>query len=628
MKKKTSDTGKMFTDKVQNTIQYKNQKKTNIGLSAALHLRSDSDKVLERTLYWAPPIPAWQPLKKSLNSSLRMACVLEERLYQGLRFEGDLLLLTPQNWQQVLKYGRPDFLLMESIWETTTNHWHMGQCPNAPGREELLKMVSLAKKFSIPTVFWITKGHEYHEHYKDFARNFDFVFCADPKEAEMLQVEGVQAKELLPCVQPAIYNPFRHYDDYYAFNLGMIYDGWADLDRMTDELSILKEVKNYGLDVIESRYQIFRRRMEVLPNFKDCILGCVTMQSRIQALRYAKAYITMDKTLSSMTTQQWMTLEAAASRLPVVHYGALPENDVRLGCVIECPDEMEFLVEFVRFQQDDLYKERLAHLGWRKVFQEHTFAHRMQKICKTIGIDHDWEEYPKASLITPTFRPELLPRCFQTFERQTYPNKELVVVFNGKDVPAYSELGLDRPRNDVKLANVPNEMFAGACLNQGHMLAEGDYFFRVDDDDYYGDNYILDMMLQARSIDAGVFGKSSAPLFFEGEEGVHVRNETLSFLIAPQDIFKTRELWFGGNSISGSTEFLARENYSDTSYGAADTMFLFNLSSRQDLVFAFMDRFNIAAERRQDLSSHTWKYDQGKLKEKCHKLTSLDEITV
>ena len=201
---------------------------------------SDSERVIELTDYWAPPVPFWKPLKKKPNSSLRIACVVEDRLYHGLRYEAEVLLLTPTNWKQLLAYGRPDFLLMESIWKTATGHWHMGQCLGSNEREELLRILATAQTMSIPTVFWITKGHEYHEHYKEFSKHFDYVFCADFIEAERLRSEGIAAEILLPCVQPATHNPFRHYKDYNACDLGIIYDGWADLDRMTEDLCVLK----------------------------------------------------------------------------------------------------------------------------------------------------------------------------------------------------------------------------------------------------------------------------------------------------------------------------------------------------------------------------------------------------
>ena len=596
-----------------------------------LPMNRDSDDLIKRIQYWNPPVPNWQPLKKTLNSSLRMACVVEDRLYHGLRFEGEVMLLTPANWKHVFKYGQPDFLLMESIWSSATGHWHMGQSPNAPGRNELLEIVALAGKLSIPSVFWITRGHEYHEHYKDFASHFDHVFCADTSEVELLRAEGINAKELLPCVQPAIYNPFRHYEDYNAFSLGILYDGWADLDRMTEELKVLQELRPFGLDIIESRYQIFRNRMMALPVYKECILGCVSKQSRMQALRYAKAYLTLEKTLSTKTTQQWMTLEAAASRLPVVHHGSLKDGDVRKNIVIECPKQMDFLVEFVRFREDELYRKRLAHLGWRKTFEQHTFSHRIQKICKTIGTRHDWEEYPKASLVTPTFRRELLTRCFQSFVEQTYPNKELVLIFNGSEMPSCSQLGLEKLRNDVKILNVPGEMFAGACLNAGNMLAEGKYCFRVDDDDHYGSNYILDMILLARSIDADLFGKPPVPVNFENSPIVYIRNKIPELCVIKKGARYSGALWLGGNSIGGQKSFFLNFAYKDDAYGAADSSFIYNLNNyikKQEIICATMDGLNLVAGRTVDQDNHTWKIDAEKFKRRCSKSYQLRDMFV
>jgi hypothetical protein len=573
-------------------------------------------------------VEAWTPLKKTKNSSLRIACVSETRLSNGLEYEGELLILTPHNWERVLRYAKPDLLLIESIWQTGMGHWHMGQNPASSEYAELVALVECARTQAIPTVFWLTKGHEYHEHYKDYARHFDAVFCADPQELDKLAQEGIKAELLLPCVQPALHNPFRHYEQRADIGLNILFDGWADADRMSDKLTVLHKLKPFGLNIIESRYQMFRNRLEVLPELKENILGCVTPAGRLTALKYARAYATLDTTLSSITTQQWMSLEAAASRIPVVHYGILPEGDLRKDYAIECAEEADFVVEFVRYREDDLYRERAAHLGWREVNRHHTFAHRIQTICRKVGIEHDWEEYPRASLITPTYRKDLLPRCVETFEQQTYPNKELILVFNGNVLPTWRDLGLKQPREDVVITHVPGDMFAGATLNMGHIQASGQYSFRVDDDDHYGPNYILDMILQARSVDAALFGKPSVPLIFEGENAIYVKNQATPLVIAPQEMLQSGALWFGGNSISGTTEFFKKVPYSDVSFGAADTDMVLNLPLGIGVTFAFMDQLNLVAERRQDLASHTWKYDQAKLKANRRMLKGITEIMI
>jgi glycosyltransferase involved in cell wall biosynthesis len=264
----------------------------------------------------------------------------------------------------------------------------------------------------------------------------------------------------------------------------------------------------------------------------------------------------------------------------------------------------------------------MGHLAWRKTFHEHTFAHRIQQICRTIGIEHDWMEYPKASLITPTFRRDLLPRCMQTYEQQTYPNKELVLVFNGPDKPSYEELGQQQLRSDVKIVNVPGEMFAGACLNQGHILAQGEYCFRVDDDDYYGDNYILDMILQTRSIEADIFGKPPAPIYFGDDQKVYVRNTTPPLAIVSKNLLESGRQWVGGNSIAGKKNFFVNNKYEDSAFGGADTNLLFKIMGKDNITYCLMDQFNLVAQRRNDKKTHTWKIEDEKIKKNCHHVYS------
>ena len=105
-----------------------------------LALHPEEDRLLEMTLYWEPPVPYWKS-RKCPNSNLKMAVIVGDRLYRGLLFEGEMLLLTPANWKYVLRYGAPDILLIESTWDTATGHWPMAQCKASPDYQELVEIV-------------------------------------------------------------------------------------------------------------------------------------------------------------------------------------------------------------------------------------------------------------------------------------------------------------------------------------------------------------------------------------------------------------------------------------------------------------------------------------------------------
>src|SRR5690554_4098889 len=92
----------------------------------SLHRERYSERSLNLAPVWAPPLPPWKPIKK-LNSDLRIAVVVSDGLFDSLRFEGNLMLITPDNWQRVLQHGYPDLLLVESTWDTVTGHWYLAQ---------------------------------------------------------------------------------------------------------------------------------------------------------------------------------------------------------------------------------------------------------------------------------------------------------------------------------------------------------------------------------------------------------------------------------------------------------------------------------------------------------------------
>ncbi|WP_435103468.1 glycosyltransferase [Arhodomonas sp. AD133] len=509
-------------------------------------------------------------------------------------------------------------LIVESTWETATGHWSLAQCTFGGEAESLVELVNAFEKAGVPTAYWLTVDQVYHHHYKDFAKNFRKVFCADYREVGRLAAEGVKSTHLPPCVQPALYNPFRKHEYYDALELGVLFDGWGDLDRRPENFDFLKEVtRDHALDIVESRYQLTKRRLEAVDKeLAPCIRGCVTRESRINVLKYAKAYISTERSLSTPTTQQWMALEAAASYLPIVHLGQLNRVDVRHNLVLAEETESGFLIELYRLKQDELYRKRQAHVAWRETYQSHTFSHRLRSICEQLNVSHDWEEYPKASLITPTYRKELLPRCYKTFERQSYPNKELVLVFNGNEPPTYQELGLDKPRKDVVLTYLPQGHFTGSAMEIGHANIKGDYAFKVDDDDHYGTHYILDLMLAQHAIDSDRFGKPPCPFAFEGENEVYRRKtpRTQPFTVAEGEVFARGSIWPGGNSIAGRAKSFEMTPYPFYAIDGNDSAAIVN--TERNAVIFLGDDFNLIAERRADATTHTWQVSREKLKER------------
>jgi hypothetical protein len=511
-----------------------------------LDLNYYSDNVLDLIQYWRPPVQAPNIIKKP-NSSLIIAAIVSDRLYHGLRYEGQLLLLTPNNWKNILRFGRPDFLLIESTWFTATGHWYMAQSIPGQAREKLEELIAFAHKSNIPAVYWFTLDTAYHEHFKEIASNFDHVYCADPLETAKIRKEGIVAETLLPAVQPAIYNPLRLFGQHNAFEISVLYDGWTDILRHSSELKVLRDVVRHELRIIESRHSLTKPQLGRTPDYlQNCILGCVSTQDLPTILKHTGLYITLTPTIDTPTRQRWLTLEAAACRVPMVHRGTFPSDDLRKNYISEQPQDSDFLLELFRFENDGLYRERIAQKTWRYAFFNNTFSHRIQKICKNLSIYHNLIEYPKATIITPTIRPKLLDKCVQQYDLQTYPNKELIIVFNGPKEHVKSHENFSSNRSDIKLLIIPNEYFAGTSLNMGINHSKGEVCFRMDDDDHYGENYILDAMLYLKAVDAELLGKTFAYMHLENK-GIYARPKK----ILPPCIFRGKDLDYSKVPLAG-----------------------------------------------------------------------------
>jgi glycosyltransferase involved in cell wall biosynthesis len=91
-----------------------------------------------------------------------------------------------------------------------------------------------------------------------------------------------------------------------------------------------------------------------------------------------------------------------------------------------------------------------------------------------------------SGLLTTRDRPRFVSQAIRYFERQTYPNTELVVVDGGDHDVA--DLCAGRSRIHYVRATPGDSI--GACLNTAAEKAHGDVLVKIDDDDYYNPAFV------------------------------------------------------------------------------------------------------------------------------------------
>lgn len=152
---------------------------------------------------------------------------------------------------------------------------------------------------------------------------------------------------------------------------------------------------------------------------------------------------------------------------------------------------------------------------------------------------------PGVSIIVPTFKEGYINNIFENYSRSNYPNKELVVILNKDtlDIKEYEKKA--HGFENVRVFHMDESFALGECLNFGIENSKYDYISRMDDDDYYGPNYLTDLMNVFNYKDVQITGKNPVFVYFEDTSFLYILNHSnpvmgATFLFKKEIIEKVR----------------------------------------------------------------------------------------
>jgi hypothetical protein len=481
-------------------------------------------------------------------------------------------------------------------------------------------MVETAAKKAIPTVFWMTLDVQYCLQFAATARWFDRIYCADPLATEWFEKQGMAADTLLPAVQPVLFNPVQRVSEDLMIPAGVIFDGWVELFRNPQLGAVLKRISPRHLKIIQTNQMMYKNQVgRTDQKLSPCIKGTVLSSQYPSLLKQAGRYLVFQNSCKTRTAQHWDILEAAASRVPVAYLGSLDTNDPIRPFVL-CFDSEDDFCGFVNQNGTfDIETEVHQQTVWRRTMSDHVFTKRIQTICERLGIPYDWEEFPQVSVVTGTRRENLLSKSIAQFFGQTYPEKELVLIFNG-EAAAVKNLRKNHARDKrIQIDVLPGDTGVGTVLNLGIHKARGQYFFRMDDDDIYGSNYVLDTMLYLRSVNAEVFGKKACFFFFEDTSELYLRNRVVPAIkkFPASMLQKNQDYLISGCGFAGSLRFLKQYRFPDLIHASVDSALVELISEQEpDARCLLTDGLNMVVSRQADTRHHTWRVAPDMIKKK------------
>ena len=160
-------------------------------------------------------------------------------------------------------------------------------------------------------------------------------------------------------------------------------------------------------------------------------------------------------------------------------------------------------------------REQLGIAMRRHALRDHSLRSRARQVLGAAGID---VPLPEVSILAPTRRPERLGPLLNTIGAQTYPRLELVLALHGDGFAADAEIATlaGALRFPVQVIRVDGAEPLGAVLRAAAAGAGGTLLTKMDDDDFYGDEHVWDLVLAHEYSRAELVGKSAEYVYLQG----------------------------------------------------------------------------------------------------------------
>ena len=144
-------------------------------------------------------------------------------------------------------------------------------------------------------------------------------------------------------------------------------------------------------------------------------------------------------------------------------------------------------------------------------------AHGAAGWRRTAGAAHSLQTTPppRVSVLLPTRRPEQVPFVLRQVARQRGVDLELVLVTHGFAADETALAAFRAAGAPLTALEAPADEPFGAILNRAVRAAGGDVLLKVDDDDWYGRDFVADLLLAREYSGADVVGTPPEFTFVE-----------------------------------------------------------------------------------------------------------------
>ena len=189
---------------------------------------------------------------------LKVSLISDNLTSQALRATDSIKVIQSNLLYQLWRRNKPDFILVESAWRGYKDNWRykIASYSNYPERNniELRKLLEIADRYNIPTIFWNKEDAAHFNRFIDSASLFKYVLTVDSNCVERYQAilgDKVKVGVLPFAVQPKFHysatSPPRYRKSLF---IGSYSKHIHNARRQWQEMAF-EAASPYGLDIVD-----------------------------------------------------------------------------------------------------------------------------------------------------------------------------------------------------------------------------------------------------------------------------------------------------------------------------------------------------------------------------------------
>ena len=443
----------------------------------------------------------------------RIAGILDELSCYCFPYECKFLDLDVSNWKEKLEEFQPQLLFVESAWHGVSNHWYK-KVYNIS--DEILGILNWCRRNNVPTVFWNKEDPVHVDTFLGVASQFDWVYTTDmdciPLYKRLLGHDRVGVLPFAVCTQK--FNPIEKYKrqekccfagGYYALQK----ERCEDFENIYD---VCQEI--VGFDIYDRNVYPGNPDYEFPEKYRGDIVGSLPMDKIDIAYKGYQYGITMNTVKYSSTMEARRIFELLACNTISISNPCQAIQNLFGDLVLIYKNDQDLKDRLEQLERVPEYKQKFMLKALRKVMTQHTYAERLYKVIEDV-FGETKRRTAKVCAFAVVKTESELTAIRRNFARQNYPADFCIIV-------------------PECLKNIECEytIISETAMTSITELCDAEYYCYFDAHNYYGKNYIVDLIIATQYTVCPVIGK--AGYIKRSKETYIIENRNNSYSLVEQ----------------------------------------------------------------------------------------------